>query len=75
MLVSDHRFHDEVGNLFISDGMGQSFTHSMEGLIMSNKGRTYDFERIEGMFGTYIANRYDKGHSSSIGDLGGGKLK
>ena len=36
MLVSDHKFDDEVGNLFISDGMGQSFTHSMEGLIMSN---------------------------------------
>jgi hypothetical protein len=47
----------------------------MEGLIMSNKGRTYDFERIEAMFGTYIANRYDKGHSTSIGDLGGGQVK
>ncbi len=27
------------------------------------------------MFGIYIANRYDKGHSSSMDDLGGGKLK
>jgi len=31
---------------------------------MSNRGRTYDFERIEAMFGTYVANRYDKDHSS-----------
>ena len=36
----------------------------MEGLNMSNRGRTYDFERIEAMFGTYIANRYDKDHST-----------
>jgi hypothetical protein len=48
----------------------------MEGLIMSNRGRTYDFERVEAMFGTYIANRYDKEHSRSRdSDLGGGKLK
>jgi hypothetical protein len=46
----------------------------MEGLIMSNRGRTYDFERIEAMFGTYIANRYDKDHSK-MSDLNGGKLK
>lgn len=75
MLVSNHKYDDEVGNLFISDGMGQSFTHSMEGIIMSNRGRTYDFERVEAMFGTYIANRYDDQHSSANWDLGGGKLK
>lgn len=74
MLVSDHRYDDEVGNLFISDGQGKAFTHSMEGLIMSNRGRTYDFERIEAMFGTYIANRYDKDHGTMT-DLNGGKLK
>ena len=59
MLVSDHKYDDEVGNLFISDGMGQAFTHSMEGLIMSNSYRTYDFEKIESLIGTYVANRYD----------------
>jgi len=75
MLVSDHKYDDEVGHLFISDGMGQAFTHSMEGLIMSNSYRTYDFERIESMFGTYVANRYDKEHSSTNKDLGAGKLK
>ena len=63
MLVSNHKYDDEIGNLFISDGQGKAFTHSMEGLVMSNKGRTYDFERIEAMFGTYVANRYDAGHS------------
>jgi len=75
MLVSDHRYDDEVGNLFISDGEGRSFSHSMEGLIMSNRGRTYDFERVEAMFGTYIANRFDKDHSSASDELGGGRLK
>jgi len=77
MLVSDHRYDDEIGNLFISDGQGKAFTHSMEGLIMSNRGRTYDFERIEAMFGTYIANRYDLDHTGSkmATDIGGGALK
>jgi len=43
---------------------------------MSNRGRTYDFERIEAMFGTYVANRYDKEHADKMStDLGGGKLK
>jgi len=75
MLVSDHKYDDEVGNLFISDGQGRSFTHSMEGLVMSNRGRTYDFERVEAMFGTYIANRYDPEHDSTQLDLRGGNLK
>lgn len=43
---------------------------------MSNRGRTYDFERVEAMFGTYIANRYDKEHANvDSTELGGGSLK
>ena len=57
LYVSDHKLDDPVGNLFISDGQGSRFTHSLENIIKG--GGAVDFETIESMDGTFMANRYD----------------
>lgn len=60
LYVSDDSKAQSVGNLFISDGLGYRFTHSMENVIKGNSA--VDFETIESMDGTFIANRYDVNH-------------
>jgi len=60
LYVSDNKVVDPVGNLFISDGLGYRFTHSLENIIKG--GGAVDFETIESLDGTFIANRYDIDH-------------
>jgi hypothetical protein len=71
LYVSDDKVKEPVGNLFVSDGLGYRFSHSLENII---KGAgAVDFETVESMDGTYFANRYDvnhgKGTSTSAGHL------
>jgi len=62
LYVSDSKVTNPVGNLFVSDGLGYRFTHSLENII---KGPgAVDFETVESMDGTYIANRYDVNHGT-----------
>ena len=46
--------------LFVSDGMGYRFTHSLENVVKSTNSAAamVDFEAVESMDGTFIANRY-----------------
>jgi len=62
LYVSDDKYVEPVGNLFISDGLGYRFTHSLENIIKG--GGAVDFETIESMDGTFLANRYDENHNS-----------
>lgn len=61
MFLSDFTLKHPVGNLFISDGMGSRFTHSLENVVKSawQSNAMVDFEALESMDGTFIANRYD----------------
>ena len=71
LYVSDDRYKEPVGNLFISDGLGYRFQHSLENIIKG--GGAVDFETIESLDGTYIANRFDENHgegtSTNAGNL------
>jgi hypothetical protein len=60
MYVSDHTKMNPVGNLFISDGNGYRFSHSLENIIKQH--HNVDFEAVESMDGTFVANRYDSQH-------------
>ena len=71
LYVSDDSVVDSVGNLFVSDGLGYRFTHSLENII---KGpNAVDFETVESLEGTFIANRYDidhgEGNNKNAGQL------
>jgi hypothetical protein len=67
LYISDHTVANPVGNLFVSDGLGYRFTHSLQNIIKG--GGAVDFETIESMEGTFIANRYDVNHGSSAGEV------
>ena len=57
LYVSDNKVENPVGNLFVSDGLGYRFTHSVQDIV---KGyNAVDFETVESLDGTFIANRYD----------------
>lgn len=60
LYVSNDKVLDPVGNLFVSDGLGYRFTHSLENIIKG--GNAVDFETIESLDGTFIANKYDVNH-------------
>lgn len=62
LYVSDDKVSNSVGNLFVSDGLGYRFTHSLENIIKGSNA--VDFETVESLDGTYIANRYDAEHGS-----------
>lgn len=62
LFVSDNSVENPVGNLFVSDGIGYRFTHSLENIIKG--GHAVDFEACESMEGTFIANRYDVNHGN-----------
>jgi len=69
LYVSDEKVANPVGNLFISDGQGNRFTHSLENIV---KGPgAVDFETIESLDGTFIANRYDVDHGKGNGNKHG----
>lgn len=74
LYVSDDSVADPVGNLFISDGLGYRFTHSLENIIKG--GGAVDFETVESLDGTFIANRYDINHGTKGGvDKPAGQLR
>lgn len=69
LYVSDKKVREPVGNLFVSDGLGYRFTHSLENII---KGAgAVDFETVESLDGTYIANRYDINHGKGTNTAAG----
>jgi len=69
LYVSDKRVKESVGNLFVSDGLGYRFSHSLENII---KGAgAVDFETVESLDGTYIANRYDVNHGKGTNQAAG----
>jgi hypothetical protein len=69
LYVSDKNVREPVGNLFVSDGLGYRFTHSLENII---KGAgAVDFETVESLDGTYIANRYDVNHGKGTNTAAG----
>jgi hypothetical protein len=61
LFVSDWSLSEPVGNLFISDGVGNRFSHSVENIVKSawSSSASVDFEAVESMDGTFICNRYD----------------
>jgi hypothetical protein len=63
LFVSDNNVENPIGNLFVSDGLGYRFSHSLENIIKG--GHAVDFEACESMEGTFIANRYDVNHGWS----------
>lgn len=63
LFVSDNSVENPVGNLFVSDGLGYRFTHSLENIIKG--GHAVDFEACESMEGTFLANRYDVNHGQN----------
>jgi hypothetical protein len=71
LYVSNDKVLDPVGNLFVSDGLGYRFTHSLENIIKA--GNAVDFETIESLDGTFIANKYDINHGvkpkKSVGEV------
>lgn len=73
LYVSDNRYSNPVGNLFVSDGLGYRFTHSLENII--KRGSAVDFETIESMDGTFMANRYDIDHNSDNVAKAAGNIK
>jgi len=63
LFISDDKVSEPVGNLFMSDGLGYRFTHSLENVV---KGPgAVDFETVESMDGTFLANRYDSLHGTT----------
>lgn len=74
LYVSDDNVLENVGNLFISDGFGYRFSHSLENIIKGNNA--VDFETVESLDGTYIANRYDREHREGNNEISAaGNLK
>ena len=55
-----HEINNPVGNLFISDGAGYKYTHSVQNIIKGTGA--VDFETLESMDGTFVCNRYDFNH-------------
>jgi len=69
LYVSDDKVKDPVGNLFVSDGLGYRFSHSLENIIKGSGA--VDFETVESLDGTYIANRYDVNHGRGTSTAAG----
>jgi len=60
LYLENHGLRSPFGNLYISDANARVFSLSMENVI---KGNAVDFERVTSLDGTFIANRYDDGHT------------
>lgn len=60
LYLENHGLRSPFGNLYISDANARSFSLSMENVI---KGNAVDFERVTSLDGTFVANRYDDGHT------------
>jgi len=64
LYVSDDQVSNPVGNLFVSVNEGTKYSHSLENIVKGNGA--VDFEAIESLDGTFLANRFDKKHG--LGD-------
>ena len=73
LYVSDDKVVNPVGNLFVSDGLGYRFTHSLENIIKG--GHAVDFETCESLDGTFIANKYDVNHGTEANNKNLGALR
>lgn len=62
LYVSDDKAEFPMGNLFISDGLGYRYTHSVQNILKGQNA--VDFETVESLDGTFMANRYDKKHGT-----------
>jgi len=62
LYVSDDSAEFPMGNLFISDGLGYRYTHSVQNILKGHNA--VDFETVESLDGTFMANRYDKKHGT-----------
>ena len=60
LFLENHGLKSPFGNLYISDANARIFSLSMENVI---KGTAVDFERVTSLDGTFIANKYDDGHT------------
>jgi Sortilin, neurotensin receptor 3, len=60
LYLENHGLKSPFGNLYISDANARVFSLSMENAI---KGEAVDFERVTSLDGTFLANRYDDGHT------------
>lgn len=60
LYLENHGLKSPFGNLYISDANARVFSLSMENVI---KGDAVDFERVTSLDGTFLANRYDDGHT------------
>ena len=56
MFLENHARGSVLGNLYISDERGRYFSLSIENVI---KGSAVDFEKVESLDGTFIANVYE----------------
>lgn len=74
LYVADNSNEHEMGNLFVSDQFGYRFTHSLENIIKADNSQV-DFEAVESMDGSFIANRYDREHVSGGNAKTAGNLR
>jgi hypothetical protein len=56
LFIENHGETTPFGNMYISDELGRSFTLSLPNVI---KGVSVDFEKVNSLDGTFIANRYE----------------
>jgi len=55
MFLENHGLHSPFGSLYVSDTTGQYFSLSLKNVI---KGNQVDFEKVNSLDGTFIANVY-----------------
>jgi hypothetical protein len=63
LFLENHGDHSPFGNIYISDAEGRHFTTSLKNII---KGSAVDFERVNSLDGTYIANIYSARDSTGF---------
>jgi hypothetical protein len=74
LYVADNSNDHAMGNLFVSDQFGYRFTHSLENIIKADNSQV-DFEAVESMDGSFLANRYDREHVSGGNAKSAGNLR
>jgi hypothetical protein len=64
LFLENHGESSPFGTIYISDADGRHFTSSLKNVI---KGSAVDFERVNSLDGTYIANIYSPRDTSAFG--------
>lgn len=65
LYLENHGEKSPFGTIYISDADGRHFTTSLKNVI---KGSAVDFERVNSLDGTYIANVYSPRDSTGFYD-------